>query len=299
MGDGAREITRAGEEVFGKEGVRLMCWPHTYRNLVNRMSALRNANKRLQQEVLSYIQNMQWSVHSEKTFVVVFDLLEDKYTKGNFPASELTLLRDFFSYFRTQWGPESHVSKWYEGAHPFAVSNNQGIEGTNKAIKKDHTFKRRCPLGTFMDIVSRMVKEWGEVDDSLLYGSRMDVLDTCKDGLKLKTEGYQWMKANKLNSSDKIVRVDPKGKYTISESSEFNLGKVDKLWVVASSENPFPDTSLKRLAKQRINLRGNPEFSSFDQYMKIRQSCWILEERDGEFYCDCPIGMKVCRLIDL
>ena len=145
-----------------------------------------------------------------------------------------------------------------------------------------------------MDIVSRMVFEWGEVDDSLLYGSRMDQLETHKEGLKMKSQGYQWMKANKLNTPDWIVKVDPKGKYTVSESSEFNLGKVDTIWVVASSENPFPDTSLKKLAKQRINLRGNPEFSSFDQYMQIRQSCWILEERDGEYYCDCPVGMKVC-----
>ena len=165
------------------------------------------------------------------------------------------------------------------------------MKGPIKPLKK--TIPLKDPLGTFMDIVSRMVMEWGEVDESLLYGSRLDLLETHKDGLKLKTQGYQWMKANKLNTSDKIVRVDPKGKYTISESPEFTLGKVDKLWVVASSDNPFPDTSLKKLAKQRINLRGNPDFSSFDQYMKIRQSCWILEERDGEFYCDCPIGMKV------
>ena len=29
MGDGAQEITNAGEEVFGDEGTRLMCWPHS------------------------------------------------------------------------------------------------------------------------------------------------------------------------------------------------------------------------------------------------------------------------------
>ena len=29
MGDGAREIMKAGEEVIGKDGSRLMCWPHT------------------------------------------------------------------------------------------------------------------------------------------------------------------------------------------------------------------------------------------------------------------------------
>ena len=293
MGDGAREITKAGEEVFGSDGVRLMCWPHTYRNIVSRMAALRNTNRKLQQELLDDIQNMQWSVHSEETFLVVFDLLEAKYVQGNHPAGELALLQDFFEYFRIQWGPESHVGNWYEGANPWAFSNNQGIEGLNKAIKKDHTFKRRCPLGTFMDIVSRMVLEYGEVEDSLLYGSRMDWLSTSSDGLKLKTQGYQWSKAIKLGTSDKIVKVDPKGKYTVSESSEFTLGKVDALWVVASSANPFPETNLKKLAKQRIKLHGNPEFSSVDQYMAIRQSCWILEERDGEFFCDCPKGMKV------
>ena len=293
MGDGAREITKAGEEVFGNVGVRLMCWPHTYRNLVPRMSALRNANKKLQEQLMSDIENLQWSVHSEDTFRVVFDLLESKYVEGAHADFELKLLHDFFEYFREQWGPDSHVSKWYEGAHPWSVSNNQGIEGTNKAIKKDHTFKRRCPLGTFMDIVAKMVEEWGEVDDSILFTSRMELLETDRDGLKLKTQGYQWLKSNKAASSDRIVKVDPRGKYTVSESAEFNLGKVDSIWVVASSENPFPDSSLKKLAKQRITLRGKPDFTSFDQYMKIRQSCWILEERGGEFYCDCPVGMKV------
>ena len=79
--------------------------------------------------------------------------------------------------------------RWYEGAHAWGVGNNQGIEGTNKAIKASHTFKRRAPIGAFMEIVKRMVKEWGEKDDSLLYASRMDFLEQDPSGLKLKTEG--------------------------------------------------------------------------------------------------------------
>ena len=144
-----------------------------------------------------------------------------------------------------------------------------------------------------MDVVDRMVKEWGLVDDSLLFGSRMDFLFKEKSGLKLRTDGYQWMKQTKVKASDKIIKVDPRGKYTISESSEFKLGKVDQIWVVASSENTMTDMSLKRLAKLRITLRGEPEFDSFDHYMAIRTSCWILEYRNGQFFGDCPIGMKV------
>ena len=57
-----------------------------------------------------------------------------------------------------------------------------------------------------MDVVDRMVKEWGLVDDSLLFGSRMDFLFKEKSGLKLRTDGYQWMKQAKVKASDKIIR---------------------------------------------------------------------------------------------
>ena len=83
MGDGAREITKAGEEVFGNVGVRLMCWPHTYCNLVPRMSALKNANKKLQEQLMSDIENLQWSVHSEETFRIVFAKLSLNSTQLN------------------------------------------------------------------------------------------------------------------------------------------------------------------------------------------------------------------------
>ena len=86
--------------------------------------------------------------------------------------------------------------------------------------------------------------------------------------------------------------LDSRGKYTVSESSEFNLGKVEQLWVVASSENSMTSMPLKRLAKLRIKSRGEPEFDNFDEYMNVRTSCWILEFRNGQFFCDCPVGMK-------
>ena len=97
---------------------------------------------------------------------------------------------------------------------------------------------------------------------------------------------------NKTAGPGHVIKVDPTGKYTVTESSEHALGKIDSLWVVSSSSNTL-DLPLKRLAKQRINKRGEPEFDSFDSYMEIRKSCWIIEEQDGQYYCDCPVGMKV------
>ena len=200
-----------------------MCWSHVYRNLVPKMSSIKKVNQKLQQQLLVDIQDLQWSCHSESTFCHKFDLLEQKYTKGCHEKQEKTALVEFFSYIREQWGPESHVSKWtgyiwgyilsnhtsnrwYEGAHPWGVSNNQGIEGTNKAIKASHTFKRWCNLRDFMNIVDRLVsmifywltclfstvlnlweislyyflllqvKEWSERDDCLLFAPRTDML---------------------------------------------------------------------------------------------------------------------------
>ena len=36
--------------------------------------------------------------------------------------------------------------------------------------------------------------------------------------------------------TDTILRINPKDKYTVSESSEFMLGKLANLWAVNSSE---------------------------------------------------------------
>ena len=57
-----------------------------------------------------------------------------------------------------------------------------------------------------------------------------------RSGVKLRTDGYQWMKLNKVRTSDRIIKVDPRGKYTVSGSSEFNLGKVDQIWQVQRTQ---------------------------------------------------------------
>ena len=40
-----------------------------------------------------------------------------------------------------------------------------------------------------MEVVARMVKEWGKKDDSLLHGPRVGFLSIDVSGLKLRTEG--------------------------------------------------------------------------------------------------------------
>ena len=136
-----------------------------------------------------------------------------------------------------------------------------------------------------------LIKEWSQEDDSLLFQPRLARLNTPPDGLKIRTAGYEWFKSVD-KKADKVLKINPSGKYTVSESLEFQLGKVEGLWAVAASAIN-PETNLKNVAKIRIKEREIPSCDSFDEYIKVRSSCWILEERRGDFYCDCPVGMKV------
>ena len=104
--------------------------------------------------------------------------------------------------------------------------------------------------------------------------SRLKCLTGEIKSLSLKTEGYQWFKSNQVKA-DRIIRINPKGKYTVSESPEFQLGPVTNLWAVAtqSDESGKP---LKELAKIRIANRELPGSETFDEYIAMRSSCWIL-----------------------
>lgn len=95
----------------------------------------------------------------------------------------------------------------------------------------------------------------------------------------------------KLNRTgmEKVIRINPGNKYTVTEV--FELGSVDKIWAVNSNSNKI-EKSLKERAKERIKQREKPEHINYQQYLDVRSSCWLLEERNGEYYCDCPVAMK-------
>ena len=45
-------------------------------------------------------------------------LVEHYTTLPDLTAKAATATSNFFQYFLTQWGPDSHVSNWFAGAHP-------------------------------------------------------------------------------------------------------------------------------------------------------------------------------------
>ena len=264
-----------------------MCWPHVHRNIVPRLKHLKTIDKNLAANVLSDIEDLQWSALNKRVFLHAYELLEKQYLEKVYDdILKASALAVFFGYFRSVW-VESEESNWFEGAHAFASSNNQGIEGKNKEIKAAHTFRKRMPLGSFIDCMLNMVHEWSLEDSSLLSSARSQILFSKPNGLSLRTDGYTWYKKHSHNSN--YVKINEAGRKTVSD--ELGLGKVDAIWAVTSS---YSNTSvtLKEHVRLRMKNRVEPDCDSFEEYMDVRKCCWIIEERNGEFYCDCPLGMK-------
>ena len=86
----------------------------------------------------------------------MYELLESKYLKGDYSKGEIEQMDLFFSYFREQWGPSSHVCNWYEGAHPYHMGNNQGIESRNLAVRDDFSYRDQLIITQFVAMMEKI-----------------------------------------------------------------------------------------------------------------------------------------------
>ena len=289
MADGSQSITKACYEVFGsceqcQNLLRLMCWSHTHRAIVPQMKKIKN--KDIEKSLLKDIEEIQWSANMD-TFDNMIDLVEEKYVKNKtYDSSVIESLEEFFSYFRSTW-VHSKEKYWFEGAHPFGSSNNQGIEGQNRDIKASFTFRKKMPLGSFSDCVLKMVHEWSLLTKySTLGADRKQKLWNQPDSLKIRSNGYNWYMDNKSNSNYAEIKVAGKQIKTLKEN-------VSSIWAVPSSKTKQSDLSLKELGKQRLASRFKiPSNSSFDKVMETIRSCHIVEQVGENFYCTCFEGIR-------
>ena len=253
-----------------------------FRNLQLHLNSIRARDKSLAKNIMADIEFLQWASTSQETFHQNFELLEKKYENVEEPTLKV-LVQAFFDYMREVW-IESNEQHWYEASHPYASGNNQGIEGLNKEIKQSHTFRKLMPLGSFVETSIRLVHEMSLVDDSKLTKNRNEALFSHQNSLSLRTAGYSWFMMNKsdrdyvyLNATDLMV---------LMPGSE-------KIWGVKSSQTSTSSKSLRELAKDRILTRfDNSSFKNFDEMVETRSSCYIVEQRGNNFFCDCPLGIK-------
>ena len=128
---------------------------------------------------------------------------------------------------------------------------------------------------------------WSCEAGSLLDLNKYQVLRDPTISLKLRSEGYDWYQRHL--SDKKYVQVSPSDHPTQVEGCE-------KIWLVASSKTPR-EVSMRILASKRLSGRFEISSRSFDDHMTRRSSCWIVEQKGENFYCDCPTGSRgfVCK----
>ena len=144
----------------------------------------------------------------------------------------------------------------------------------------------------------KYVTDKSTVADDFLYKDRLYQLSKdnsgkyrTKDALSTKTKGYQYYCSMRVGQ-DKVGPIrKPETKYTVHRDFLIGDGTVDSLWVVTSSTDKS-GTLLRERCKKRMDNRACPQLSSFDEYVRVRTSCYFIEEKDGVFYCDCWEGMK-------
>ena len=109
------------------------------------------------------------------------------------------------------------------------------------------------------------------------------------DSLSLKTKGYQWYVKNNCGEGCTILKVkNLESKHLVSR--DLDRGEVSGLWAVTSSSSDV--SRLQDRARERLLNRACPSSTTFDAYVKMRTSCRIIEQRDGDYLCDCFEGCK-------
>lgn len=183
IADGAGSIQNGFKRVFGDDSLVLMCWVHMIVKVKDHVASLIPSAD--QEDILNDVKRMQL-ISCPTTFHVVMMLFCEKWKKYD----------DFMAYFKKEWIDRN--SQWYEKANLTTPSHKNALEAVNRVIKEEGTFRERLPLPRFIEVVKKIITDWGDryINDLDSY------IEVPTIDLDLWTRSYQWAKLNKtLNVS--------------------------------------------------------------------------------------------------
>lgn len=152
ISDAAPAIRNAFYEVFESAKQNVICYIHVQRN-ISKQSYKTDDNKKL---IMQDFLTIQKSAH-ETEFDKACELFIKKWT----PAEP-----EFCAYFPAEW-LRKDTKNWYDGYSPFVPAHNNGQEGFNLHIKRDHTMRERLPFNTFKVVLNEMIRDMSERYDPL------------------------------------------------------------------------------------------------------------------------------------
>ena len=139
----------------------------------------------------------------------------------------------------------------------------------------------------------------------LIKTSRLTTLQRAEDGskqrdaFKIQEQGFLYFNENlkpvpsqaggpPVRKPNKLVELaDPEEDLTLAATPGLNKGRVAKILGLASSRNTFGHLSLVDLVRLRLSKRRRPVYGIYEEFVNIRTCCNLVEEIEGEFFCDC------------
>lgn len=96
--------------------------------------------------------------------------------------------------------------------------------------------------------------------------------------------GPEVRKKNKL-----VELVNPDPSLTLSANPGMDMGPVTRIIGLATKPSTDPHLahlSLTDLVRLRLEKRRTPTYASLEEFFNIRGSCHLVEEINGDFFCD-------------
>lgn len=262
IADGADAIRNAFYLVFEKSAeIDIMCFAHVIRNVRKRPFASKN-NKPL---IVDDIKKMQLA-YNKSEFEMMKKLFIEKWNKVE---------PDFVSYFQREWlGTHSN---WYEGAAHYTPSTNNALESHNAVIKRTITFRRRLPLGEFLNAMITMT---GDASKQFTEGKRVYAMvpDISREIMMRAAEIYH-------NGFDAF-------KGTAKSSG--------RCYYVLPAEKCLPENATNKYYK----ILTKKVWKSFDEFITFGyQMFWLMNFSNDDWKmkstCTCPVFFKqfICKHI--
>lgn len=266
MSDAAGAIWKGYKNAFPDvdSPVRLMCYFHVIKAI--KSYKYKNASNKIL--ILNDIRIIRQCV-SDEMFSFVSTLFIKKWVRKE---------PDVTKKIQSEWFEKNR--NWFYGANLNSPGTNNGLEGFNRNIKRNHTFRERYPLTHFKEILIKLLTE-----SSMRYDSN--------SGLRKKT----------FEMCRQYTNIEIAAGESIHESGVFEYDS-ETFYVKSSKEIKSHPNEITDVDEAR-NLFRDTDASSFDDYVRyyhgriyeVKVSNKIDWENTATCTCDYFYKNKKCKHI--
>lgn len=214
ISDAAPAIRNAFYGIFESAQQNVICYIHVQRNIAKAEYRSKENKEAIMKDFLV----LQKAV-DETEFDIASNLFLQKWNTSE---------PKFCKYFENQW-LQTNTKNWYAGYSPFVPDHNNGQEGFNNHIKRDHTLRERLHLNEFKIKLLQMVSDMSNrYDPDNFTGEVKKIQDEPIVTDTMYQQAHAWYKDANLIIGEKKQRGDTQV-MVVSSSKYTKQGHSDSL----------------------------------------------------------------------